>query len=70
VLPPSYHTTRLNFFVPVPQVWDLDELNGKLAEMCRKDILRHRRGKTGSKAETLMKDQATFLPLPPGAFDA
>jgi hypothetical protein len=70
VLPSSYHSTRLNSFVPVPQVWDLDELNGKLAEMCQKNIRRQRQGMTGSKAERLMEDQATFLPLPPGAFDA
>jgi hypothetical protein len=65
VLSPSYHTTRLNFFVPVPQVWDLDELNGKLAEEAGGTV-----GQDGSKAERLMEDQAAFLPLPPGAFDA
>jgi transposase len=62
--------TRLNFFVPVPQVRDLDELNGKLAEMCRKDLQRRLRGKTGIKAERLKEDQSAFLPLPPAAFDA
>jgi len=62
--------TRLNFFVPVPEVRDLNELNGKLAEMCRKDLQRHLRGKTGTKAERLKEDQAAFLPLPPVAFDA
>jgi len=62
--------TRLNFFVPVPQVRDLDELNGKLAEMCQKDLQRRLRGKTGTKAERLKEDQAAFLPLPPVAFDA
>src|SRR5512139_1454518 len=62
--------TRLNFFVPVPEVRDLNELNEKLAEMCRKDLQRHLRGKTGRKAETLKEDQAAFLPLPPVPFDA
>jgi len=61
---------RLNFFVPVPQVHDLDELNGKLAEMCREDLKRRLRGKTGTKAEMLKEDQAAFLPLPDVAFDA
>ena len=61
---------RLNFFVPVPQVRDLDELNRKLAEMCQKDLRRRLRGKTGTKAERLKEDQAAFLPLPPVAFDA
>jgi transposase len=62
--------TRLNFFVPVPQVRDLDELNQKLAEMCQKDLQRRLRGKGGTKAEMLKEDQAAFLALPAGAFDA
>jgi len=61
---------RLNFFVPVPQVHDLDELNGKLAERCREDLKRRLRGKTGTKAEMLKEDQAAFLALPEVAFDA
>jgi hypothetical protein len=35
---------RLNFFVPVPQVGDLDELNQKLASMCKDDMGRRLRG--------------------------
>jgi transposase len=62
--------TRLNFFVPVPEVRDLDELNSHLAERCQKDLQRRLRGKTGTKAERLKEDQAAFLPLPPVAFDA
>ena len=61
---------RLNFFVPVPQVRDLNELNSKLAQMCREDLKRHLRGKVGTKAERLQEDQAAFLPLPVVAFDA
>jgi transposase len=61
---------RLNFFVPVPRVGDLDELNSKLAEMCRQDLKRRLRGKTGAKAEMLKEDGAAFLPLPVVAFDA
>jgi transposase len=61
---------RLNFFVPVPQVRDLSELNKKLAESCREDRKRQLRGKTGTKAEMLKEDQAAFLALPPVAFDA
>ncbi|NIQ91895.1 MAG: IS21 family transposase, partial [Desulfobacterales bacterium] len=30
--------TRLNFFVPVPQVRDLEELNVRLVELCREDM--------------------------------
>jgi len=62
--------TRLNFFVPVPQVRDLSELNGKLAEGCREDLKRRLRGKAGIKAELLKEDQAAFLALPAVAFDA
>jgi len=62
--------TRLNFFVPVPQVRDLEELNSQLAEMCRQDLKRSVRGKAGTKEERLKEDQAAFLALPAGAFDA
>jgi transposase len=61
---------RLNFFVPVPQVRDLKELNGNLVQMCREDLKRRLRGKAGTKAEMLKEDQAAFLALPAGAFDA
>jgi transposase len=62
--------TRLNFFVPVPRVPDLNELNRYLAEMCREDMKRRLRGKTGTKADMLKEDEAAFLPLPAGSFDA
>ena len=62
--------TRLNFFVPVPRVRDLSELNDKLAESCREDLKRRLRGKAGTKAELLKEDQAAFLALPAVAFDA
>jgi len=61
---------RLNFFVPVPQVRDLKELNRHLAERCREDLKRRLRGKAGTKGERLKEDQAAFLPLPPAPFDA
>ena len=62
--------TRLNFFVPVPQAGDLDELNKKLASMCRDDMGRRLRGKSGTKAELIAEDRQVFLPLPPSPFDA
>jgi transposase len=62
--------TRLNFFVPVPQVSDLEELNVRLLEMCREDLNRKLRGKNGTKAELLKEDQSAFLELPPFPFDA
>jgi transposase len=61
---------RLNFFVPVPQAGDLDELNKKLASMCRDDMGRRLRGKSGTKAELIVEDRQVFLPLPPCPFDA
>ena len=61
---------RLNFFVSVPRVRDLDELNRQLAEMCREDLKRRLRGKAGTKAEMFKEDQDAFLALPAGTFDA
>ena len=61
---------RLNFFVPVPQVDDLNELNARLVEMCRQDMKRRLRGKTATKAELLKEDQSAFLSLPVAPFDA
>jgi transposase len=61
---------RLNFFVPVPQVRDLAELNAWLAERCREDLKRCLRGKVGTKAERLKEEQAAFYALPAGTFDA
>jgi transposase len=61
---------RLNFFVPVPQVRDLEELNERLVEMCRDDLARRLRGKSGTKADLLVEDQAAFDSLPTTPFDA
>jgi hypothetical protein len=61
---------RLNFFVPVPQVHDLEELNARLVEMCREDMDRRVRGNSGTKAELLKKDQEAFSSLPEDPFDA
>jgi hypothetical protein len=61
---------RLNFLVPVPQIRDLDELNAMLYKMCREDMNRRLRGKTGTKTELLEEDRKAFLELPATAFDA
>jgi len=61
---------RLKFFVPVPQVKDLDELNARLVEQCRQDLQRRLRGQAASKGVLLEEDQAAFLPLPAAPFDA
>jgi transposase len=61
---------RLKFFVPVPQVRDLDELNERLVEQCRQDLQRRLRGQAANKAALLEEDRAAFLPLPAAPFDA
>jgi hypothetical protein len=62
--------TRLNFFVPVPQVRDLDELNQRIQQQCVEDRERRLRGQSGSKTALLSEDQAAFLPLPSTCFGA
>jgi transposase len=61
---------RLNYFVPVPQVKDFDELNTFLAERCRADLERRLRGRKVPKEELLKEDQNAFLELPITPFDA
>jgi transposase len=61
---------RLNFFVPVPQVRDLDELNAHLLERCREDQRRRVRGSRATKEVLLGEDRAAFIPLPAAPFDA
>lgn len=62
--------TRLNLFVPVPQVRDFEQLNAHLSQLCPEDRERRLRGQTGTKAELLVEDQQAFLPLPASPFDA
>ena len=62
--------TRLNFFVPVPEVDSWEELNWLLGRHCVEDLERYVRGKGGTKKEMLREDQAAFLPLPAAPFDA
>lgn len=61
---------RRNFFVPVPEVRDFDELNAYLVEMCRTDLKRRLRGRREDKEKLLSDDRAAFLPLPAAPFDA
>ena len=55
---------RLNYFVPVPQVRDFEELNAHLRQRCREDLERRLRGQKGAKAELLQEERQDFLPLP------
>jgi transposase len=61
---------RLNFFVPVPQVRDFDELNGYLRRRCAEDQDRRLRGKEGTKKQRLEEERTAFLPLPAVPFEA
>jgi len=61
---------RLNYFVPVPEVKDFDELNAYLEQRCQEDLGRKLRGKGATKEELLKEDRAAFLPLPAAPFDA
>ena len=61
---------RLNFFVPVPEVRDFDELNAYLLKRCQEDLARRLRGKTLTKAQLLLEDQAASLELPKVPFEA
>jgi transposase len=62
--------TRLNSFVPVPQVRDFAELNAHLRQRCVEDRQRRLRGQSGSKEQLLLEDQKAFLALPATPFAA
>ncbi len=61
---------RRNFLVPVPEVTSLESLNASLRERCVGDQQHRTRGKSGTKEELLVEDQAAFLPLPKQPFEA
>jgi transposase len=61
---------RLNFFVPVPQVKDFNELNRYLLDRCREDLTRRLRGKTLTKEQLLLEERQSMLPLPSEPMEA
>ena len=61
---------RLNFFVPVPQMRDLEDLNVHLRGRCTEDQERRLRGKEGTKQQRLEEERRAMLPLPAVAFEA
>ena len=61
---------RLNFFVPVPQVRDFDELNAHLLNACRSDLDRRLRGESQTKRELLDEERSALLALREPPFDA
>jgi len=62
--------TRLNSFVPIPEVRDFVELNAHLRQRCLDDRQRRLRGQSGTKAQLLAEDHKAFLPLPATPFAA
>jgi transposase len=61
---------RLNYFVPVPEFADFEELNAYLEACCREDLNRTLRGKAARKAELLKEDRDVFCPLPDTPIEA
>lgn len=61
---------RLNFFVPVPEVRDLERLNADLRRRCGEDQDRRVRGKESSKKQRLEEERAVMLVLPVTVFEA
>ena len=65
----SVRYSRLNFFVPVPDVDDFAELDAHLRACCESDLCRRLRGKTLSKRQLLEEDNVAGLRIPPDRFD-
>jgi len=65
----SVRYSRLNFFVPVPDVQDFAELNGHLRACCESDMSRRLRGKTLSKKQLLAEDKVAGVSIPADRFD-
>ena len=65
----SVKYSRLNFFVPVPQVRDFEALNAHLLAGCQSDLERRLWGKSLTKKQLLVEDRAASLPLPAMPFE-
>jgi len=61
---------RARFFVPVPEVEDLEVFNARLVECCQRDLERRLRGREARKASLLDQERSVFIPLPEVGFDA
>ncbi len=61
---------RRKFFVPVPRVRSLRELNEQLVLNCEKDLERTLRGKPAAKQVLLTEEQLRFRPMPEETFEA
>ena len=63
------HSRAFEFFGGVPCRISYDN-SRVMVSMCRDDMGRRLRGKSGTKAELIVEDRQVFLPLPPSPFDA
>lgn len=61
---------RRHFFVPLPRIQSLEELNALLLERCQKRRERRLRGHTQSISERFERDREAFLPLPAARYEA
>lgn len=61
--------TQRTFLTPLPEVADLEQLNAKLEDDCRRELERID-GDGRSRAEAFAAEQPRFLPLPPERFPA
>ena len=59
-----------NFFAPIPDVANFDELNQHLQSCCEKDVQRQVRGKKESVAELWETDKNQMMPLPKQDYQA
>jgi len=60
---------RRNHWVPVPQAWDLDDLNAQLLTACREDERRQIAGHHQTVGAAMLEERAQLLPLAEQGFD-
>src|SRR6201984_263612 len=61
---------RRNFMVPIPHTASFAELNAQLLECCRRRRGEQLRGQDETIGERMVRDRASFLPLPPTPYEA
>lgn len=61
--------SRRNYFVPIPQIDDLEEYNRKLLEICDKDLMREHYKYDKPVWQLFEEDKASMKPLPKYSFE-
>ena len=59
-----------HFFTPIPKVRDFAELNTMLRDWCAAHLSTTAKGKDKTRGELLIEEQAEFLEIPQGEYDA